>query len=107
MIHRLQGLHAKGLLHRDIKPENFLVGLGANAHKVFAIDFGLSKRFRDSRTRAHIPFREGKRLTGTARYVSINTHLGLEQSRRDDLESVGYVLLYFLRGSLPWQGLRA
>lgn len=107
LIQRLQCIHAKGLIHRDIKPDNFLVGLGPNAHKVFAIDFGLSKRYRDSRTQQHIPYREGKSLTGTARYVSINTHQGREQSRRDDLESVGYMLVYFLKGNLPWQGFKA
>lgn len=107
MLSRLQCMHAKGLLHRDIKPQNFLMGVGRNAHKAFAIDFGLSKRYRDSRTQQHIPYREKKALTGTARYVSINTHQGIEQSRRDDLESVGYVMLYFLRGNLPWQGLHA
>ena len=91
-------------IHRDIKPENFLMGTGSKSDVVYLIDYGLSKKYLDPRSGNHIPLKEGKSLTGTARYTSLNNHLGIEQSRRDDLEGLAYVLIYFARGLLPWMG---
>jgi len=108
MLSRIEYLHSKNFIHRDIKPANFVMGLDMRKlNQVFMIDFGLAKKYRDSRSGKHISCIQRKSLTGSARFASINAHLAIEQSRRDDLESLGFTLVYFALGKLPWQGMKA
>ena len=106
MVTVLQYIHDRHIIHRDIKPDNFVMGANENNAHLYLLDFGLAKKYRSSRTLIQYPLIKKKKLTGTARYASIHALEEMEQSRRDDLESVGYVLMYFLRGGLPWQGLK-
>ena len=105
LLDRLEFIHSKYVIHRDIKPENLLVDLETKSI-IYLIDFGFAKKYRSSRTKKHILFTVPKKLTGTVRYSSVNTLRGVQQSRRDDLESAGYVFIYFAqKGYLPWEGL--
>ncbi|KAH7176303.1 casein kinase I isoform delta [Dactylonectria macrodidyma] len=103
-ISRIQYIHSKGFLHRDIKPENFLMGVGTLGNILYTIDFGLAKEFCDAEQDRRY---EGRAFGGTSQYASLNNHNRREQSWGDDLESLGYMFVYFARGTLPWQGLRA
>ncbi|XP_060666283.1 casein kinase I [Drosophila nasuta] len=107
LLMRLECVHLHSFIHRDVKPDNFLMGLGRHSNKLYLIDFGLAKHFEDPVSHQHIPYREDRNLTGTARYASINAQRGIEQSRRDDLESLAYCIMYFNMGKLPWQGVVA
>ena len=104
MIERLQQVHERGILHRDIKSHNFVMGIAENTSLVYLLDFGLAKAYRKGSE--HVRYREDKHMIGTVRYASINNQRGVQQSRRDDLESLGYVLVYLVNGGLPWQGIQ-
>ncbi|KAG1828285.1 CK1/CK1/CK1-D protein kinase [Suillus variegatus] len=102
LVCRLQYIHSKHFIHRDLKPDNILIGTGKDAHKIYLVDFGISKQYRYPRTHLHIAFEQTTSLTGTPAFTSINSHAGMELGRRDDIESLAYLLIYLFRGSLPW-----
>ena len=105
IIERIQWVHCSKIIHRDIKPDNFLIGLN-DPHIIYLIDFGLSKKYQSSVTGKHIKYGKVKKFTGTTLFGSANALMCMEQSRRDDLESIGYMLIYFMKGTLPWQGIK-
>ena len=104
MISIFENIHNNDIIHRDIKPANINIGIGDNSKFLYLIDFGLCKKYRSSKTKKHYPYVQGKGLIGNVRYSSLNALEGKSQSRRDDLESLGYVLIYLCLGKLPWQG---
>ena len=108
MLQRVEYIHTKNFVHRHLDTQSFQIGVGRQKlNQIHVTMFSISKRYRDPRTHRHIPYREGKKFRGNPLFASINTHLGIEQSRRDDLDSIGYILIYLLSGQLPWQALTA
>ena len=106
MLQILEHIHKKSFIHRDIKPDNFVMGLGSNSKFLFMIDFGFATTYRDPNTLAHVPFQKDVNIIGTPRFSSINTLKGFTQSRRDDIESLGYVIIYIAKGTLPWASIK-
>lgn len=105
MLRRLQLVHHKGFIHRDVKPENMIIGRPDN-DRVYLVDFGVTKKYRDYTSRKHVPPDQARTIVGSVMYISLNAHKGIEHARRDDLESLGYSMVYMFKGSLPWQEFR-
>ena len=105
VVGTLQYFHDNSFIHRCLMPEHFLTGVKENARRIFLVDLAYVKPYRNRRTKKHMAYREGRSFVGSPRYASINSHLGVELSRRDDLENLGVVLIYLAKGRLPWQGI--
>ena len=106
MTSSIEYVHRRKYVYRDISSKNFVIGLGHQSNRIFLIDFGRAKKYWNKKTKAHIPYRTGNKLLSTPLAASINAHQGVELSRRDDMESLGYLLLYFM-GHLPWEDITA
>lgn len=106
-VRRMESLHEANLIYRDVKPDNFVIGHAreGRCHDIYCLDMGLTKDLFDPVTKKHIRWEENGVAIGTMRYMSVNASLGNSQSRRDDLEAVGNMLLFFLKGRVPWMGL--
>jgi serine/threonine protein kinase len=107
MLRAIEFVHRRSFVHRNIKPNNFVMGRGGAGDQFYIVNFGLAKPFRDAQSLVHHPIATGRNLTGTARYASLNALRGIEQSRRDDMEAIGYVWIYLLADPLPWMGISA
>ena len=106
ILNRIEIIHKKHYIHRNINPDNICIGNDDKTNIIILKNYGQSKRFKNDKTNQHIPYRESKPFIGNSLYASVNAHLGAELSRRDDLISIGYILIYFLKGMLPWHDIK-
>lgn len=105
-VDRLQHIHDRNYVHRDLKPSNILIGRGRDAHRIYLIDFSHATEYRQPKTRLHYPFRNNQIFVGTPMFAPISSHLGFQQGRRDDVESLAYIMIYLFYGRLPWSNAR-